>query len=301
MSVVKHRLLSAALALLLLVSASQSSFAQESTSPVLEKPVTLSPGAMQLAEQLGIAGRIKQLDDLHRAQADGKALDIVQAKQAIMQAVLVAMLQVRATSAQIAYDVFEAGQVRTLLEAKRDRVIKLNTIANFISGGVSELAGGAFQLDPNSIPLDNAGNIVEMVGGAAQMSLSALALRQQNGSKRNTAGRANMLAPIFDQSTNEDSKYPSIVWAYLNAPVSSGTQSRRQALIKQWLEYGRLASKDPAYISALTGGGGRRTYSATIDLLEDRQALLTDVNAMVSRLDRFLLEILLYTDLQTVS
>lgn len=302
MNVVKYGLLSGLIAVTLIV-APTAVFAFEAApatsaveSPVLEKPVTLSPDSMQLADQLGIASRIQRVEDWSKAPG-AHALELVQNKQAIMQAALVAMLQVRAASSQISYDIFEAGQLRTLLEGKRDRTMRLNSIANFVSGGISELSGGAFQLVPN-IKMENAGNIVEMVGGAAQTALSTVALRQQQGQTRTSKSRPNMLAPIFDQNTNQESRYPAIVWKYLNSPPAAGGDSRRITLIKQWLEYGRLEGREAPRIAALTGGGGP-TYRVTIDVLEDRQAMLSDVNALVSRIDRQLLELLLYSDLQT--
>lgn len=286
-NVVKQPLLAAALAASILIFA----------SPLNCLAADLSPGAAQLAEQLGVGARIEQLKTWKTAKVRPDSLELVQTKQAITQAVLVALLQVRAASAQIAYDIFEAGQIRTLLEGRRDRVIKLNTIANFISGGVSEMTGGAFQLVPN-VRMDNAGNIIEMVGGGLQTGLSAMALRQQQGSKRAMPAKANMLAPLFNQATTH--QYPPIVWRFLSAPPAEGGESPRETLVKQWLEYGRLPGRESARIAALTGNGGKR-YPVTIDLLEDRQAMLVDVNALVSGIDRYLLEILSYSDLESVN
>jgi len=262
----------------------------QTVSPVLEKPVTLTPSAMVLAQQLGIADNIRRVDELRTSPNN---IELLQQKQAIMQAVMVGMLEVRAASAQIANDMFEAGQIRTVLENHRDRGLKVNSIANFVSGGVAELGGGAFQLVPNA-KMDSAGNIVEMVGGAVQMGLSTYALRQQAGQKKKTAVRANMLAPIFDQSTNMESKYPRVVWRFLNTPGAAG-ESLRQTLVKQWLESGKLPAREAAYIAALTGNGGTR-YPVNIDILEARQIMLSDVNAIISRIDRLLLELLLYSD-----
>lgn len=263
---------------------------EQAVSPVLEKPITLTPSALVLAQQLGIAENIRRVDELRSSPNN---IELLQQKQAIMQAVMVGMLEVRAATAQISNDMFEAGQIRTVLENRRDRGLKVNSIANFVSGGVSELGGGSFQLVPN-MKLDNAGNIVEMVGGAMQMGLSTYALKQQGGQKKRTPVRANMLAPIFDQSTNGESKYPRVVWKFLNAQNASG-ESLRQTLVKQWLESGKLAGRETAYIAALTGNGGTR-YPVNIDILESRQIMLSDVGAIISRIDRLLLELLLYSD-----
>lgn len=265
--------------------------------PVLEKPTTLTAEASQLASHMGIDDNIRHIEQVRSSSpAAANNLEILQQKQTIMQAVMIGMLQVRAAAAQINYDIFETNQIEIVLSDRRDRAIRTNSIANFVSGGVSEMAGGAFQLVPN-LKLDNAGNIVEMAGGAIQTGLSAYALRQQQGRKRLVAPKPNMLAPIFDQSGDESSRYPKLVWQFINSPVAGGTESRRQALIKQWLETGRLDSRDPALIASITGNGARR-YPVTIDILDTRMAMLADVNAMIYRIDRLLLEILMYSDVQ---
>lgn len=264
-------------------------------SPVLEKLASLTPDAAHLAEHMGIAQVIHNVETL-RAKSSEQSLELVQAKQTIMQAVLIAMLQVRAASAQISYDVFEAAQVSTALENRRDRALKFNSIANFVSGGIAELGGGSFQLVDN-FPIDNAGNIIEMAGGAIQTGLSTMALAQERGQRRGMPLKPNMLAPIFDQTTNQESKYPRVVWQFLNEPIANTNESRRTALLRQWLQSGRLPGRQAPYIAALTGNGGKR-YPVTIDILSDRMAMLTDVNALVSRIERLLLEILLYSDVQ---
>jgi hypothetical protein len=272
---------------------------QNTVSPVLEKPISLTADALQLAQQLGIGDNIRRVDELRQHPSpDRNSMELVQNKQAIMQAVLIGMLQVRATSAQISYDVFEASQVQTALEGRRDRALKYNSIANFISGGVSEVGGGAFQMVKN-FQLDNAGNLIEMAGGTIQTGLSAYALRAQRGDRRRMPVKPNMLAPIFDQGATQDSKYPRVVWKYLNEPLTAGTSSRRAMLVKQWLESGRMAGRQAPYIAAVTGNGGNR-YPVSIDILSDRVEMLTDVNALVSRIERLLLEILLYSDVQSV-
>jgi hypothetical protein len=291
------RRLSLIVALACACASSSPVFADVSSEPVLEKPATLTPDALQLASHMGIDDNIKRIDEL-RHSAAANNLEMLQQKQTIMQAVMIGMLQVRAASAQINYDVFETNQVEVVLSDRRDRAIRTNSIANFVSGGISEMAGGAFQLVPN-FQLDNAGNIIEMAGGAIQTGLSALALRQQQGGKRIVAPKPNMLAPIFDQSADETSRYPRLVWQYLNSPSTNtgATQSRRQMLVKQWLETGRLNTRDPVLIASITGNSARK-YPVTIDILDTRMAMLADVNALVSRIDRLLLEILLYSDVQ---
>lgn len=265
--------------------------------PVMENPTTLSPEALQLADQLGLTATIARLQSMQGLQGDVYELERLRLKQRIIQTVLVAMLQVRGTSAQIAYEVFEAGQMLNRLSARRDRAIKYNTIANLVTGGVSETLGGALQLVPNQ-QIDAAGNLAELVGGAVQTGLSGLALKQQAGGHPKVSAQPNMLAPIFDKKTDSDSRYPRVVWNYLESIPPGETQSRRVLMIKQWREYDRLPSSASGSwrIATLTGSGTPR-QEVTIDLLQDRQALLTDLTAFIQQIDKRLLEIMLFTDM----
>lgn len=295
MRLVKLRLLSFVVAFASACAGGPSFAASE---PVLEKPSSLTGEALQLGKDLSIDDNIQRIEELRFSPATANSLEMLQQKQTVMQAVMIGMLQVRAASAQISYDVFETNQIESVMANRRDRAMRTNSIANFVSGGVAEMAGGAFQLVPN-VRMDNSGNMIEMAGGAIQTGLSTLALKQQQGRKQVVPPKSNMLAPLFDQHGDESVRYPRLVWQFLNGPSENGAGSlpRRQALVKQWLAIGRLTSRDPVLLTTICGGSGKH-YAVTIDVLDTRMAMLADVNALISRIDRLLLEILLYSDVQ---
>jgi hypothetical protein len=267
---------------------------ENALSPKVSQNDVLSPAAKQLAEQLGILGNIEKLHEWrNKPAASVSDSQFLQNKQVILQNIILAMLEVRATSAQIAYDIFEAGQLQNFMQDRRDKQIKANSIANFVSGGVSEILGGSFQISPK-IGIDRTGNILEVVGGAMQTGLSTIALRQAGGEKKRVTQGDNMLAPLFDPINQANNKYPIDVWRYVNSNPPGEKETRRTLLVKEWIRFARLKTiKDKDFIAALTGGGAKNTR-LTIDLLEDRQAMLSDLDTLVSQMDKHLLEIMIF-------
>ncbi|MBI4533755.1 MAG: hypothetical protein HY711_07385, partial [Candidatus Melainabacteria bacterium] len=112
-------------------------------------------------------------------------------KQQLTDKVIVAMLEVRGTTAAINREICEANELAAYLSARRDKKIFLNSLANLVSGGVGEVAGGAFELGQTRRS-ENVGDLLEMLGGAMQSGLGTLALRQQRGERRTFASDPNM-------------------------------------------------------------------------------------------------------------
>ena len=107
-----------------------------------------------------------------------------------------------------------------------------------------------------------------------------------------------MLAKFFDRTPEFHSDYPEQVWDYLNdkPPGESGSETRRQELIRRWTELGRLESLKTANgqqkVDFLTSSVSSHR-DLTIDLLADREAMLSDVKATVSLMKRDLGKLLL--------
>jgi len=107
-----------------------------------------------------------------------------------------------------------------------------------------------------------------------------------------------MLAKLFDRPTEFHSDYPQEVWAYLNAapPAEPGDGTRRERLIKQWADIGRIEAGDTRKaqqkVELLTSGVSDQRPLA-IDLLNDRAAMLADVRARVALMKRDLSKLVL--------
>ncbi len=147
------------------------------------------------------------------------------------------------------------------------------------------------------------GVIAEIDSELAQINairtvLSLIGLRQQRGGHKALGVAPNLLARLFDKKPEFHSDYPAEVWTYLNAvpPAESGKETRRAQLIKRWTELGRIESietpKGQRKIELLTSSISQQR-SLTIDVLDDRGAMLADVRAQVSLIKRDLSKLML--------
>ncbi len=218
-------------------------------------------------------------------------------KQRLTEKVLVTMLEVRGASAAINRQICESNELAAYLSVRRDHKIMLNSIANFVGGGMAEITGGSFQIPVHMVNLDKAGNIIETIGGGLQTGLSLLAMRQQAGGQKTFESDPNMLAKFFDLAPVPEYECPPTVWKFLSAvpPGSTDGLTRRQHLSNVWINLGRL--KDPnqpgskAYLQQLAAAHPRHQV-VNIDLLATRAAMLDDLDALIAEIDQLLLELM---------
>ncbi len=248
----------------------------------------LSPTAQDIAKQINVLPLIEKLE---HGSIDKSELARLKAGQNLNTAVLIATLQVRDVTARIERELAIINRLRGLLEDRRDRAIKLNSIENIgASGAMSEIANGSTFMSGQT-----PANVVNLVAGAATIGLGSWALRQQSGAKQRIVVKPNMLAKVFNHATNKDSEYPPVVWDYLNSAPVGTTQTRLQALMDRWRRYkvipnttvGPVAQRR---IAALTNSGP--TTTATIDIFNDQSDMLFDLRSEIYQLDRDLLDLM---------
>lgn len=271
--------------------------AQEDSHPDVHRP--FSRGAEDLIEQLGISATIEELqrqllhDRLH--PSDRTSIKILRLRQDLTDHVLVSMLAVQGVLAEIDQEITRSDELRSFMEARRDRAIRINSAVNFLSGGTLASIGNAVQVPPGSSNIP--GNSIEVIAGALQTGLSVYALKQEGGARRTGEVRPNMLAKIFGLEPGPYADYPDLVWAFLNSPSEALPQSasRRHWLIDHWVAVERIdspAAKGGLSRVKLLAGVVPQKRALTIDLLDDRAAMLADVRAMVAQLNRDLLDLL---------
>jgi len=257
----------------------------------------LSASSQQVALELGVVPLIQQLNDLHQQKSADPALELerLRLKQQLTDSVLIGTLQVRDVTARIDRQISLLNRVRGLLEDRRDRAIRLNTLANIFGMGLVNEYGQAGEIPKNELP----GEIAELVAGGITMALSGIALRQQSGGRISGRPKPNMLAKVFGCPTDQETEYPPLVWNYLNAdPDGSGPgQSRINELLGRWQRYkiigGTKSARDKDQIALLTNTS--RSLQVNISLLESQTALLTDLRSEIFQLDRALLDLLVTT------
>jgi hypothetical protein len=252
----------------------------------------LSPGAEEIARTIGVVPLIErfyELPERDRGMGGGvMSMEALSLRQQITESVVSAGLEVDGLITEIDSELAQISVVRSQLEDRRDRALAIGNLANIITSGGTGVVGTALQFSAGTT---NAGNIIGVAGGAVSTVLSLIGLRQQHGGKRPLGVSPNMLAKLFDRAPEFHSDYPEEAWTYLNAapPAEPGAGTRRERLIKQWTDAGRIEAGDTPKaqhkIELLTSGvSDQRPLS--IDLLNDRAAMLADLRARVALMKR---------------
>ncbi|MBI2811645.1 MAG: hypothetical protein HYX67_12580 [Candidatus Melainabacteria bacterium] len=260
---------------------------------------SLSPTAREVSKDIGVSNYIKDLEALRAKSLNPDAIKLdVQflfVKQQMTEILLTTFLETRDVVSDVDTEMSQSSELKDLLESRRDRAIRLNNITNFTSGGALAMIGSGIQIGGGAA-INNAGNVMEVAAGAVATGISTYALKQSNGEKRSAGVNPNMLARIFNLPSGKDKDFPTPIWNFLNEPIPGGKgESRRDLLIERWVQLGRIpppSSKAGQRRIALLAGTVAQTHAVTIDLLDDRVAMLNDMRAAVGSMSRELLEIM---------
>src|SRR5215467_9869271 len=267
-------------------------------SPQTQRP-KLSPGAEEIARTIGVMPLLDRFYSLPVRErgvgGSAMSLEALSLRQQITESVISAGLEVDGLITEIDSELAQISVVRSQLEDRRDHALAISNLANIVTSGGTGVIGTALQFSAGTT---NAGNIIGVAGGAVSTVLSLVGLRQQHGGKLPLGVSPNMLAKLFDRPTEFHSDYPKEVWTYLNSapPAEPGDGTRRERLIKQWTDTGRLESGDTRKaqhkLELLTSGASDQR-PLTIDLLNDRAAMLADLRARVALMKRDLSKLML--------
>jgi len=244
----------------------------------------------ETARLIGVAEEIRELRDGGEPIAGGSAQQwqMLALSQRIYRRVMMASLEIDATTALIDNEIARSTEVRGFLADKRDRnVSRANLLSVLLGGGLGATSAG-LQLSSKRI---NATVATGIAGGVISAGLALYGIRAERGGTRVLDADSNMLAPFFDRPSLPASRYPPVVWKFLSevAPTDPDHVTRRERLMRTWLELKRLDS--------LTTPGGRvkikhvtsapkERFNLTVDDLDDRIAMLQDVRAKLSYLKR---------------
>ena len=249
----------------------------------------------EVAQQLGVLQIIDRLNRIKAQPEHDLYLEVerLKLKNTLDSKVTIATLQVRDVTAKIERELALFNRMRGLLEDRRDKAIKLNSIENIVASGAIAEVGQAGELFANEVP----GEIIGLVAGLGTMGLGSWALHQQGGGKQRVTLKPNMLAQIFKCPTDKDSEYPPLVWTYLNSLRPGERQTRLQVLYDRWQRFKVIPNLNTPEgikrIGILTNT--RSKGFANIDLYDDQCDMLVDVRSEVFQLDRDLLDLMLNT------
>jgi hypothetical protein len=254
---------------------------------------TLSPVALDMAEQLEVMPIIKQLELFESQPKLDAATEIerIRLKQNLTFKISLAQLQVRDVTAKIEHELAYINRLNGVLQEQRDKAIKLNSIENVVaSGGISQM-GNTLSYMTNQVP----NNTFQVIASTATIGLGAWALKKQQGGAHKMEPDPNMLAQVFNIPPDANSTYAPFVWNYLNRPAVNARQTRLAALFDYWRKFDVIPknlntpqSRRRIAILTNTALNGR----ATIDVFNDRSDLLADLRSEVFQCDTDLLELL---------
>jgi hypothetical protein len=168
-------------------------------------------------------------------------------RQQITEAVVAASLDVDSLLAEVANEHGRLMEVRSVLEARRDRAVSLASTANLIVGTGVGIAVNALQFKDSTAVV---GDAIGIGSGVASTILSAIGIRVQNGPQHALAHSPNMLAVLFGREPVLHSQYPEAVLAYLNSIPQGQASSQGTRLEQLRQERPRAGSLGPAVAPA---------------------------------------------------
>ncbi len=247
----------------------------------------LSPNAEQLAQTTGLLPLYQQLRAL-QAQPGADRIDLLIARQQLLERVVGDSLQVDATTSRIESEIAQTNEYRTVLMDRRDREENILSIAGIATGGALGVVSSALQISPH---YSRAGNVVGIGSGLIVSAISVMSLRAQNGHRHEFEFRSNMLAEMFGRTQDGTNVYTPAVIAFLNSvpAIDPDKLSRRDRLLRTWVEVGRLpdpkSPKGEDKIARVTGTSVRDPKLSISDLY-DRRAMLDDLRAKLMLMKR---------------
>lgn len=269
----------------------EDSFAVESSAKTSK---ILSNDAKVLAEQIGIMPLLEEYVKIPSKTASTQAqINNLSLRQDLLETLLATSLDVRSTCNRIDRELADTNQVLAFQAERRDRAVRLNTYANFLSGGVSGIVRGSMKLgNINDIPPE----IIETTEGSIQTSLATWALRQQQGDRRLEKQLPNTLAKIMVTSESRPAEMPEVIWTYLNTVPDKGKVTRRTNLLERWSKLDmcliHAGHREPPKVTAMRIAGTHKVQTINIAVLQDRVAMLTELRVMILEMDDLLLQLM---------
>lgn len=264
----------------------------------------LSPSLEQFAQFTGALNVMREIETL---QADLKNINLAASSPMVylakrqkfvylrgkLNSILeTSNLEVNSTRGHIELLMSQVQTQQAKMVEKRARTLRRNTIINFVSGGITKLAGYSISLGGSDTP----SNILEIFDGGVQCTLSGTVIKDLHSESLVVGQMPEMLTLL---SKNEDPKgvYARQVWAYLNEAGDGGNgQPRRVALTSDWQSRG--------FFDRHTKANSMRENSAlptklalariTPQLLDDRLAMLSELRSVVSEMHTSLMQLSLH-------
>jgi hypothetical protein len=257
---------------------------------------SLSAPAQEVAKDLDVAPSVERL--LETERKSGKdSLDTLRLREQLVEDLVEASFEIRSALSRIDDDVSRSNELREVMEDRRESRVSKSNVANFINTGTADILSTSMTNFPRGTAFNNPAGVIGVVGGVLNIGISTYTLRLNQGEHLSHPIEPNMLSQVFGYKGPE-CQFPTGVWNYLNDPypgTDSATETRRLHLIRVWVKLARISPPSTEAgkkrIGLLTGLVPLNKQ-LTIDLLEDRSLMLSDLHAAVSQMDTEMLEIM---------
>lgn len=259
---------------------------------------TPSEHVIHVSKSFGIqpdVDRLLRLQAGYDVLADEKKHDAFEEKfylrQRIAMYIQSAILDVDATVAYIDQENATIMDLQAKAIDARSRALKRENMINFVTGSVTKVSGKSLALGAFPIP----DNVLDIIDGGVQGLLSVASIR--SAGRENTTSHA-LPPPLLALLNNGEAngfRYPTAVWWFLNEQIPSTEMlpcqknceltgnTRRERLISKWTEDGFLSRQKRAGSESACSLTSRvmQTKSFSSKLLEDRSAMLTDLESVI--------------------
>ena len=258
----------------------------------------LSGHAREAAKLLGIESEVNRLVELKKSGTfDSYADETERLKLQIVRKVQTTGLQLRVLSAQFDREITIEKQALDRVTRERDLTVALLNDANFLQLGIlATIIDGPLGITKKK-KLNLYGDRLNIVSGFTVGGLAGLSLIAQRGGFRHTKSGPNLLGQTFGLQTPSEEQLPPIINAYMNSvpPGFSNGVTRREQLVKYWQTTKILPIniKKAANIERVSAYGSRHhRWCETIKLMTARVSMLSDLRAMIDRMNIGLVELL---------
>ena len=255
----------------------------------------LSPDSIMLVRTWGLLPDLLAVKAMPATGAsDAQTLVRLVRKQNLSDAILAYQFDIRRAVNQVDAQLAKASYIRAVLSDRRDKAIRLNSYAGLVAGGLTGVLSGSFGLGEYRVVAD----IIDINEGVMEAGLAGWAVKANSGERKMVRAVPNLLAKLIYPDKQGIPEFPKSVWLYLNSvPSTSGKGlSRRELLIERWegskyclIHKGHKANPKDR-IKHLSGAHDHKRR-LTIDVVEDRSAMLQDLRYDITSMEDALAEI----------
>jgi hypothetical protein len=259
----------------------------------------LSSSGQEVAHDLGIFVDVENL--LQAEKRSGKdSIEVLRLRQDLLETIIMSSFEIRSAISRIDDEISHSNEIRDLMDDKREKKVQQADVLTFVNSGAAAILSSAFSnftRSDTSAGLNHTAGAIGVIGGALEIGISTVSLKLNKGEHRSAPAHPNMLAPLFGYK-GPDARFPQGVWEYLRDPKPGAIDSketRQSHLLRSWVHLGRIyssSSKQGQHQIGLVAGLIPQNKELTVDLLEDRGLMLSDLRAAIAQMDVEMLEIL---------